>query len=39
MHLIRCENIKNVFEHLNKRTQTTFNEHDLTIHNKKIHTI
>ena len=35
MHSIRCKNVKNTFEHLNKSTQTTFNEHDFTINNKK----
>ena len=35
MHLIRRQDVKNVFEYLNERTQTTLDEHDFTIHNKK----
>ena len=35
MHSICREKIKNVFKHLNKRTQTTFNKDDFTIHNEK----
>ena len=35
MYSIRRRNVKNVFKYLNERTQTTFDEHDLTIHNRK----
>ena len=35
MYSIRRENVENIFEHLNENTQTAFNKHDLTIHNKK----
>ena len=35
MHSIRHETIKNIFEHSNKRTQITFNEHNFIIYNKK----
>ena len=35
MHLIRRENVENIFEHLNERTQTTLNKHDFTIYNKR----
>ena len=35
MHLIRRENVKNVFKHLNERTQITLNEYDSAIYNKK----
>ena len=35
MHLIRRQNVKNVFEYLNERTQTAFDEHNFIIYNKK----
>ena len=35
MHLIRRQNIENVFKHLNERMQITFNKHDFKIHNRK----
>ena len=35
MHLIRRKNVKNIFKYLNEYTQTAFNKHDFTIHNKK----
>ena len=35
MHQIHRENVKNIFEHLNERTQTAFSEHDFTIYNEK----
>ena len=35
MHLIRRENVENVFEHLNECMQAAFNKHDFIIHNKK----
>ena len=35
MHLIRREDVKNIFKHLNMRTQTTFNEYNFTIYDKK----
>ena len=35
MHSIRRRNVENIFKHLNERTQITFDEHNLIIHNKK----
>ena len=35
MHSIRRRDVENIFEHLNERTQTTFNKHDLIIYNEK----
>ena len=35
MYCIRREDVKNIFEHLNKRTQTTLSKHDFIIHKKK----
>ena len=35
MHLIRHQNIKNVFKYLNERTQITFNEYNFIIYNEK----
>ena len=35
MYLICRENVENIFKYLNKRTQATFNKHNLTIHNEK----
>ena len=35
MYLIHCKDVENVFEYSNKRTQITFNKHNLTIYNEK----
>ena len=35
MHLIRRQNVKNIFKHSNERTQTAFDEYNFTIYNKK----
>ena len=35
MYLMRRKNVKNIFEYLNERTQTAFNEHDSIIYNEK----
>ena len=35
MHLIRRQDVENVFKHLNERTQTTLDEHNFTIYNEK----
>ena len=35
MYIIRYRNSKNIFEYLNKRTQTAVNEYNFTIYNKK----
>ena len=35
MHSIYRENIKNIFEYSNERTQTTLNEYNFTIYNRK----
>ena len=35
MHLIRRENVKNIFEYLNERTQTKFHEYNFTIYIKE----
>ena len=34
-HSIRRQNVKNIFEHSNERTQTMLDKHNFTIHNKK----
>ena len=35
MHSIRRQDVENVFEHLNERTQTTLDKYDFTIYNEK----
>ena len=35
MRSIRHENIENIFEHSDKRTQTIFNEYNFIIYNRK----
>ena len=35
MHSIYRENVKNIFKHLNKRTQATLNKYNFIIYNEK----